>query len=402
MSTDININLTGEVQQQKHFPCEQCGAELTFSPDSHHLSCAYCGHSNVIPQSATPIHEYDFHSALKQLARLKKEPAKVVNTLNCSSCGAQFTLKDNEHAGDCPFCSAPAVIRMENARYIHAESLLPFMINERQAQKIFDQWIASRWFAPSTLKNKSRRDEKLTGVYLPYWTYDSQTETRYQGMRGTVYYERQVYNAFVNGRAVRRVKNVPKVRWKPVSGHISQHFDDVLIGASKTLPRVIIDNLHPWDLENLIPYTEAYLSGFRSEIYQLGLEQGFTQAQGKMDTAITQSIRRDIGGDRQRIATKQTQHHQTTYKHILLPTWSAAFKYHDKTYRFVINGRNGRIQGERPYSLIKITFTILGILLLFIVALYYMDHANMDMFMPAEYNNYYSPRPDPFDHLLFD
>ncbi len=36
-------------------------------------------------------------------------------------------------------------------------------------------------------------------------------------------------------------------------------------------------------------------------------------------------------------------------EHLLLPVWSAAFKYRRKTYRFVINDRNGQIQGERPY-----------------------------------------------------
>jgi predicted RNA-binding Zn-ribbon protein involved in translation (DUF1610 family) len=394
----MKIKNTKTTSQPNHFPCEQCGAELTFSPSMNQLSCAHCGHLNPIQASTAPIHEYDFHSALKQLAQLKKESATVISTLNCPSCGAQFTLKDNEHAGDCPFCSAPAVIRTDNTRYIHPESLLPFIITDIQAQETFDQWITSRWFAPSALKDKSRRDENLTGVYLPYWTYDSQTETPYRGMRGIIYYERQVYTAIVKGRAVRRIRNVQKIRWTPVSGHISQHFDDVLIGATKTLPRIIIDNLHPWDLENLIPYTEAYLSGFRSEIYQVGLEQGFTQAQGKMDAAITRSIRRDIGGDRQRIADKHTQHHNTTYKHLLLPVWSAAFKYRRKTYRFVINGRNGQIQGERPYSWIKITLTIVAVIALFIGAAYYIDKA--EMFIPVEDKHYYNyaPQRDQFDY----
>jgi len=38
----------------------------------------------------------------------------------------------------------------------------------------------------------------------------------------------------------------------------------------------------------------------------------------------------------------------------LLPLWTAAFTFKGKTYRFVVNGRNGKIRGERPYSIIKI------------------------------------------------
>jgi len=54
----------------------------------------------------------------------------------------------------------------------------------------------------------------------------------------------------------------------------------------------------------------------------------------------------------------QTQHSDTTFKHVLLPLWSAAFQFRDKTYRFVVNGRNGKTRGERPYSIIKIACAV--------------------------------------------
>jgi hypothetical protein len=50
----------------------------------------------------------------------------------------------------------------------------------------------------------------------------------------------------------------------------------------------------------------------------------------------------------------------TTFKHILLPVWLAAYKYRGKSYRFVVNGRTGRVQGERPYSAIKIAFAVIA------------------------------------------
>ena len=48
-----------------------------------------------------------------------------------------------------------------------------------------------------------------------------------------------------------------------------------------------------------------------------------------------------------------------TFKHVLLPLWIAAYRYRDKTYRFIINGRSGRVYGERPYSAIKIIAAVL-------------------------------------------
>jgi hypothetical protein len=48
-----------------------------------------------------------------------------------------------------------------------------------------------------------------------------------------------------------------------------------------------------------------------------------------------------------------------TFKHILLPVWVAAYRYGGKPYRFVVNGQTGKVQGERPYSAIKIAIAVI-------------------------------------------
>ena len=358
---------------QTHFPCKQCGADLLYSPEKQQLACDYCGFQNIIPISDQEIKEYDFNSALHELERLKHGSQNTtIGIIRCPSCAAEFSLEE-EFSADCPFCGTPVVTSTKHARFIQPESLLPFKITNEKAITAFDEWVRSLWFAPSNLKKISKRNEKLTGIYLPYWTYDSKTDNTYRGQRGIIYYERQVYYAVVEGRRVRRERSVPKIHWTPVSGHVSLHFDDILIGASKTLPRKIIDHLEPWDLHNLKPYSEAYLSGFHSELYQVTVDKGFLQAKNIMDEHIDDAVRRDIGGDKQRVAGVTTRHSDTTFKHLLLPIWSAAFKYRDTTYRYVINGRNGKVHGERPYSMVKITTAVLTTIIILGVSLYFLE-----------------------------
>jgi hypothetical protein len=43
-----------------------------------------------------------------------------------------------------------------------------------------------------------------------------------------------------------------------------------------------------------------------------------------------------------------------TFKHVLLPVWMAAYKFQDRSFRFVVNGQTGKVQGERPWSKWKI------------------------------------------------
>ncbi len=357
---------------QAHFPCKNCGSDLVYSPASQDLLCRSCGHHYPVDTSFEPIKEYDFNQAVQELSRLRHNSGESgldnheITTIQCPSCGAEFSFKENEHAGNCLYCETPIIASTEHARFIEPRSLLPFSIQKKQAIEIYNKWIGSRWFAPSALKSHSKRNDKLVGIYLPYWTYDSQTYSQYRGQRGITYYDRQVYSTVENGRSVTRTRTVSRIRWTPVSGRVNRHFDDVLIGATKTLPRTIINHLQPWDLDNLVPYSEEYISGFRSELYQVTVDQGFLQAENIMENKIRQSIRYDIGGDHQRISAVSTQHSDTSFKHILLPVWSAAFKYRGKTFRYVINGRNGTIQGERPYSFVKIALAVLAAIIILI------------------------------------
>jgi len=81
-----------------------------------------------------------------------------------------------------------------------------------------------------------------------------------------------------------------------------------------------------------------------------------------MREGIRRTVRRDIGGDEQRIMSMRTQWEDLKFKYILLPVWVASFRYRDKVYRFLVNARTGEVQGERPYSAWKITFLVLAIL----------------------------------------
>ncbi len=363
------------VNDLERFPCTQCGAVLKYAPGTSTLVCDYCGFENHIEHCAGRIEEYDLQEALRQLSQPRTEPAKP--QIHCNECGAGFQFETSVHAGECPFCGTPIVTATAQTKPIQPKSLLPFRIDEASARQQFQHWIKGLWFAPNAVKKYARSDAKLTGVYLPYWTFDSDTVTDYIGERGDVYYVDQQVQVMRNNRMVTEIRRVPEIHWTPVGGRVSRFFDDVLIGASNSLPRKILDALQPWDLEQLIPYDEHYLSGFRSEYYQVELSEGFDYAKQVMDSVIYRDIALAIGGDHQRIHQAKTRHNTTTYKHCLLPVWSAAFRYQNKSYRFVINGRTGEVQGERPYSWWKISFAVIAAIALAGGIFYYMDKAGL-------------------------
>ncbi|MGF1453311.1 MAG: hypothetical protein ACFB21_14695, partial [Opitutales bacterium] len=103
-----------------------------------------------------------------------------------------------------------------------------------------------------------------------------------------------------------------------------------------------------------------FLAGFRTERYQIDLEDAFKEANEQMATEIERSIERDIGGDKQRIRHRDTRYRSITFKHLLLPVWASAYRFKGKVFRFVVNARTGEVQGERPWSWFKIGLAIAG------------------------------------------
>jgi LSD1 subclass zinc finger protein len=352
----------GKLVDTAQIPCSQCGAKLDYAPGTESLKCPYCGFEMPIQNPPAQVVELDYLSALDEAVHEKE--AHDALRVKCDQCGAETTMPAESAAGICPFCGANMVFSGNVTRLIKPEALLPFRVTNKEAFESFRQWIRKLWFAPNNLKQYARSQGKLAGVYIPFWTYDSDTTTAYQGERGDYYYTTETYTTIENGRRVTRTRQVRHTRWTPVGGTVENAFDDILILASKSLPKIYADRLEPWDLTNLIPYADDYLSGFRAESYQISLPQGFEAAKAVMAPVIANSIRLDIGGDEQQIHSSQTEYGNTTFKHILLPVWLSAYRFREKIYRILINARTGEVQGERPYSTWKIGGAVLFILII--------------------------------------
>ncbi len=346
--------------------CTGCGAVLEFKPGTKKLKCTYCGAENLIEQEEAIIEEIDYEKFIRQ--KFDQEEKIEVITTRCTGCGASITLEPHVTADQCPYCATSIVISGgSTSKLLKPKSLIPFKIDRKQAAQSFMNWIGKLWFAPSALK-KNTRHERIGGIYLPYWTYDAHTSSFYTGQRGIYRYRTETYTTTEQGRTVTRTRQVRYTEWYPAAGQVSCDFDDILVIASNSLPTTYTERLAPWNLQELVPFDDRYLSGFRSESYQLDAAKGLDIAKGKMEPTITSEIRRDIGGDEQHIHTVNTSYSSLTFKHILLPIWISSYRYKDKVYRFLINGQSGEVQGERPFSALKIALTVLLTILIIVLA----------------------------------
>lgn len=341
------------------FPCDECGADLEFSIGTQSMQCPFCGTVKTLAVAdAAEVVENDFQAMIEQL-KLQHQQGHVdderddnEHAVRCGACGAEVVFQGTLTSSECPYCACPLQRdKIHDApTRIPVDGVLPFQVAEPVAAERLRSWVKSLWWAP----NQFLRDGasgKFSGIYLPYYTFDSMTDTLYAGQRGDHYYV-----TVGEGKDQRQER---RISWSFRSGQFRRFFDDVLIVAVKAENEALLRSLEPWPLKSCIPFTQQVLAGFYARTYDVTLEDGFDLARQRIESELTTDVRQRIGGDEQRIASQRTRYESVTFKHLLLPVWLMAYRYKEKSYRVIINAVTGEVSGERPYSLFKIMSAVL-------------------------------------------
>jgi len=374
------------VAEEYRWPCTRCGASLRYAPGQTELTCDNCGHVQAIAPAAPratarALGELDLARGLRD--DLPAAATAEVRSTSCPSCGAVVEFTGASHATECPFCASPVAVDTGAHRVIKPQALIAFALDERQARAALTGWLGRLWFAPSRLLEYTRKGRAMTGIYVPYWTFDAASRSRYRGQRGEHYYETRTVTVNVNGKSEQRQEQVQKTRWYPAAGHVARDFNDMVVIAATSLPGHLGNGLEPWDLAALTAYSPDYLAGFQAEGYTVALAGGHVTARDRMASIIEGDVRRAIGGDVQRIDQIESAFSDETFKHVLLPVWTAAYRYGGKSYRFLVNGQTGKVQGERPWSVWKIAFAVVLVLTVVAGVVYLSDPEALGL-----------PRPD--------
>jgi hypothetical protein len=360
---------SAEPRKIERFICPGCGAAMVFDPQSAELKCTACGHLDALPEPGT-VASHPYLEALKNNSG-RAPLSDQAKEIHCQGCGSVVAFVPPDVAGNCSFCGSPLVAEPKAADPLVApDGVLPAKIAQPKAQTQIQEWLQSRWFAPNALKRLAHQ-EGVNGVYLPFWVYDCDTYSDYTGEKGIYYYTTETYEeSDGRGGTVTRTRQVRHTAWYPASGHVSQAFHNVLIPATKSVSEKRLNKLAPWGLNALCAYEPAYLAGFKAQRYQLELPEGFEKAKVAMEPTIESDVRHDIGGDEQRITTLNTEYSNILFRHLLLPVWMGAYQFKGESYQVLVNAATGEVQGERPYSAVKIFFLVLVIVAIIILIAY--------------------------------
>ena len=333
--------------------CPKCGGVMDFDPNIGGMACPYCGYEEEIAQEdSSKVEELAFESAEKtescNWGAAKKQ-------IICKSCGAETIYDALEVASECPYCGSNQVMEAHDENALAPGGVVPFQITNEQASANFKKWIGNKFFCPKLAKQSAEPDA-FTGIYLPYWTFDADTFSRYSGKYGID--RTETYRDSDGNKQTRTVTD-----WHRTSGTYSEFIDDELIQGSERHDAKLLKGLEPFDTTKSVPYKPEYVAGFAAERYSVGIKDAWEKAKVSIGSTlknhISSKIIRDHNADHATDVKVNTTFSNITYKYLMLPIWCSSFKYKDKVYQFMVNGQTGKVYGKSPVSVGKIILVIL-------------------------------------------
>jgi len=356
------------------YKCPGCDGPLTFNASSGKFTCDYC---------LSAYNEKEITDALnKQLEKEKSagrtETADILNAgagtdiekekaqekinfsmpenddasqkefedhtviYNCSECGAELIADETTAATFCAYCHSPALLPVRLSGVFRPSYVIPFKVDKKTASSMFEKYIKGRPFLPGDFKDVAKRDS-LSGIYVPFWLFDSGIDVHFAGTGHKVRSYRQ---------GDYRITETSKYE---VVRDTDMEFLLLPVDASSKIDDRTMDLIEPFDYSEMKEFSMAYLSGFLAEKYDEDSEVTFPRAKKRIETDGVKLTRDTASG----YSTIVNSSSKVSYKYVkskyaLLPAWIMNYKFKGKNYLFAINGQTGRMVGKLPVSFGKI------------------------------------------------
>jgi hypothetical protein len=349
------------------YACAACGAQAEWNPSRQLLVCTFCGTSAPFSiDEAGAIAELDLVKALRELPPDSRGWAEDRRSVQCQSCKAVSVFDPKRVGQNCDFCGSPALVSYEEIKApIRPQSLLPFKVSESDVRERIRGWYAGKWLAPNSLRRRAMVD-RVSGIYIPYWTFDAHAVCPWQAEAGHYYYTSETYRDNQGRTQTRQVRHV---RWEPASGEVRHFFDDEPVPGTHGVHPSLLKEVEPFPTAELVPYETAFLSGFVVEHYQVVLLEAAEHSQAQMKQALRDMCAREVPGDTYRNLQIDPSFSGQTFKHVLVPVWLLTYVYGNKPWQVVVNGYTGEIAGEYPKSWWKIALLVLAIVIVLFIVL---------------------------------
>ncbi len=322
------------------YKCPSCGGYLAFEPESQKWKCPFCDsvfeESAILERKTTP------------------EPAPSADghqvVYRCQSCGSEIMTDETTVATHCYYCHSPVVLQGKLTNEMRPDSVLPFQVDREKAVEHFMKWVKTKRFVPKAFFRPAQI-ETMSGVYYPHFVTECEVEGCVDG----------------EGRNTSVSNSANYVVTKTDHFHVRREgritFHSIMRPALSKANRKLSDGIHPFPLEDLKPFSDAYLSGFLAERRDIDAESIRPEIEKEVASYVEPLLSDTVHYGSQSLSPS-SKVKKLKSRYVLLPTWILTYpNRHNREdpYYYAMNGCTGEICGKLPVDRKKLYLTALGV-----------------------------------------
>ena len=261
-----------------------------------------------------------------------------VNVYHCSSCGSEIMTNDVEISKFCSYCGQPTIMFDRVSSERRPAKIMPFVLTKEEVLRRVKLRFGNAKYLTCSVAEIDI--DKIYGVYMPYWIYNS-------AMALTVQLDTRTEH--------------------PIHGiRSAQTRESVTMDASKRLSDYVSAELNPFPVSRLVPFSPAYLTGFyadkndvdmrdrredvRQYLHKKLENEILSNALGKSSAQIS-----DIYGERfakmaYKCEDREENFQVESTEYALLPVYIITFRFNERLINILVNGVTGKMVGAIPVN----------------------------------------------------
>ena len=323
------------------YQCPNCNGPLHFDSKIQKLKCDNCGNEysteeidRIFSARNAEMAENDQKSEAVNIPVWDDTEKEKLRAYNCPACGAQLITDAETGATSCPYCGNPTINPAQFSNSYKPDYIIPFRIAKEDAINRMKEFYKKIPYLPAAFRDENHI-EKIKGVYVPFWLYDSRANGQIRAHCTTVHSHRE------GDYEVTRTSHYLVIR----DG--SLYFEKVPADGSSKMPDDFMDSIEPFDFSDLRPFSLSYLPGYLADRYDVDYTEDESRANTRMKNTTLSELRSTMIGY---ASVLPEDEHVNLYPgnvhYALLPVWLLSTKYHDKNYLFAMNGQTGKMVAD--------------------------------------------------------
>lgn len=258
-------------------------------------------------------------------------------------------------------------LRTEPSTSIQTDDIIvDFIVRRDKCLEHLRNWMGNLWFAPTDFRS-TYHIRQVKPLLVPYWLFELETNSSYTA-------------SISISLGVSGVNMTKDTHWSSIAGESPSRFR-VEVCASDSLDPTLLTKIGPWDLDEIraaAPPSDVSSSSDDGDNRALG---GIPRSQ-LLGVTIDSPSAYQKGGDGENVESKvmhmaaeqvkkvvreragvmnqvknvrlRTVVTRVAAQRVFMPVWMIKYIYGGQSYLVVVNGQNGNIYGDRPYSVGKV------------------------------------------------